>query len=95
MRVVVQISISTWFVRGYMLSLVMKSLHAGGPQVYGVEHSYLPNDRGFGCVETARRRHQHIFVPDDLYNLVERARHTNLFIIIVVMTCTDFISVHY
>ena len=49
-----------------MLSLVMKSLHAGGPQVYGVEHSYLPNDRGFGCVETACRRHQHIFVPDDL-----------------------------
>ena len=56
-------------------------------------HSYLPNDRDFGCIETARRRQEHIFIPDDCYDLVERARRTNPFTV-VRMTCTDFISVN-
>ena len=28
-------------------------------------HSYLPNDRDFGIIESAKRRSQHIYVPHD------------------------------
>ena len=57
-------------------------------------HSYLPNDRDFGCVETARRKQQHIFVPDDWFDLVEKARHINPFVV-VRMSCADFVSVSH
>ena len=39
-------------------------------------HSYLPNDRDFGGIETARRRRSTLFVPEDWYTLVENARRT-------------------
>lgn len=44
-----------------------------------VGHSYLPNDRDFGSIETARRKTQHIFVPHDWYDLVVKARRQNPF----------------
>ena len=56
-------------------------------------HSYLPNDRDFGCIESAHRRQQHIFLPEDWYTLVEKARRTNPFTV-VRMRCTDFVSVN-
>ena len=42
-------------------------------------HSYLPNDRDFGGIETARRRRSTIIIPEDWYTLVEDARRTNRF----------------
>ena len=54
-------------------------------------HSFLPNDRDFGAVEKASRMTQHIFVPEDWYMLVERARRKNPFIA-VRMATPDFIS---
>ena len=57
-------------------------------------HSYLPNDRDFGCVDTARRKQQHIFVPDDWFDLVVKARHINPFVV-VCMSCADFVSVSH
>ena len=39
-------------------------------------HSYLPNDRDFGGLETARRLRSTIFIPEDWYTLVEDARIT-------------------
>ena len=55
-------------------------------------HSYLPNDRDFGCVEGARRKQQHLFLPEDWYTLVANARRQNPFTV-VRMTTSDFVSV--
>ena len=44
-------------------------------------HSYLPNDRDFGSIETARRKTQHIFVPEDWCDLVQNARRKNPFVV--------------
>ena len=35
-----------------------------------VGHSYLPNDRDFGSIETARCKMNHVFVPQDWCELV-------------------------
>ena len=48
-----------------------KFMHSG--------HSYLPNDRDFGGIESARRRRATIYVPEEWYTLVEDARRTNRF----------------
>ena len=42
-------------------------------------HSYLPNDRDFGSIESARRRTQHVFVPEDWRTLIRNARRKNAF----------------
>ena len=44
-------------------------------------HSYLPNDRDFGCIETAKRRTQHVFVPADWESLIVNCRKKNPFIV--------------
>jgi hypothetical protein len=44
-------------------------------------HSYLPNDRDFGCIETAKRRTQHVFVPADWESLILNCRKKNPFIV--------------
>ena len=56
-------------------------------------HSYLPNDRDFGGVESARRRQSQIFIPEHWYRLVEKARRTNPFTV-VRMSASDFVSVN-
>lgn len=54
-------------------------------------HSYLPNDRGFGNIETAKRRGRHIYVPEDWYTLVHEAHHQNAFSV-KEMQPSDFVS---
>ena len=39
-----------------------------------VGHSYLPNDRDFGSIETERRKHNTVFVPEEWYELIVNAR---------------------
>ena len=56
-------------------------------------HSYLPNDRNVGGVESARRRQPQIFTPEDWYTLVEKARRTNSFTVLC-MSASDFVSVN-
>ena len=56
-------------------------------------HSYLPNDRDFGGVESARRRQPQIFVPEDWCTLVEKARRKNPFTV-VRMSARSFVSVN-
>ena len=55
-------------------------------------HSFLPNDRDFGVIESAKRRHQQIYVPDEWCDLVATARRKNPFIVRK-MTLTDFIDI--
>ena len=55
-------------------------------------HSYLPNDRDFGIIEQAKRRHQQIYTPHEWYDLVRNACHTNPFSV-VEMTSKDFKSI--
>ena len=40
-------------------------------------HSYLPNDRDFGCVELSRGKTAHIFVPEHWEQVVTQARSKN------------------
>ena len=54
-------------------------------------HSYLPNDRDFGSIECAKRRHQSIYIPDEWYSLVEHARRKNPFSVHV-MNRKDFVA---
>ena len=54
-------------------------------------HSYLPNDRDFGGIESARRKNSSIFVPNDWYDLVKNARRVNPFSVRI-MTQADFFS---
>ena len=53
--------------------------------------SYLPNDRDLGSIETARRKENHIYVPQDWYNLVQDCRRNNPFRVSA-MTQADFVS---
>lgn len=55
-------------------------------------HSYLPNDRDFGTIEKASRRTQHVYVPEDWFVLVERARQRNPFTV-KQMATNDFVSI--
>ena len=54
-------------------------------------HSFLPNDRDFGGVETARRKRQHIFVPTDWQEVIRTARVKNPFHV-AEMQSEDFVS---
>lgn len=54
-------------------------------------HSYLPNDRDFGGIETAKRRTSAIYVPDDWCTLIKNARRVNPFTVRV-MQQADFVS---
>ena len=56
-----------------------------------VGHSYLPNYRDFGSIETARRKTNHIFVPHDWLELVLKSRRNNPFTV-TEMTREDFRS---
>ena len=54
-------------------------------------HSFLPNDRDFSSVETARQRREHIYVPEHWHDLIRTARHNNPFCVCV-MDTSDFVS---
>ena len=54
-------------------------------------HSYLPNDWDFGSIETANRKRQNIYVPEEWFDLVETCRRKNPFTVIR-MDTTDFVS---
>ena len=56
-----------------------------------VGHSYLPSDRDFGSVETARRKATHLYVPHDWAELISNARRQNPFTV-TEMTQEDFVS---
>ena len=56
-----------------------------------VGHSYLPNDRDFGSIEMARRKANHIYVPQDWCDLVRNSRRNNPFTV-TAMTREDFVS---
>ena len=55
-----------------------------------VGHSYLPSDRDFGSVETARRKATHLYVPHDWAELISNARRQNPFTV-TEMTQEDFV----
>ena len=42
-------------------------------------HSYFPNDRDFGSIETAKRRAGQVYVPEEWYQLVCDCRRANAF----------------
>ena len=42
-------------------------------------HSYLPNDRDFGSIETAKRQAGQVYVPEEWYQLVRDSRRANAF----------------
>ena len=54
-------------------------------------HSYLPNDRDFGSIETAKRPTQHIYTPEHWYDLVKKSRRVNPFHV-TEMSKDDFLS---
>ena len=56
-----------------------------------VGHSYLPNDRDFGSIETARKKAQNVYVPEDWCNLIATARHRNP-LTVTRMKTSDFVS---
>ena len=56
-----------------------------------VGHSYLPNDRDFGSIETARRRASHLYVPTDWSDLIRNCRRKNPFTV-TDMARNDFVS---
>ena len=56
-----------------------------------VGHSYLPNDRDFGSIETERRKRNTVFVPDEWAELILKARRKNPFTV-TKMTPADFVS---
>ena len=56
-------------------------------------HSYLPNDRDFSSVETAKRKQDHVYTPDDWYELIRTARRNNPFHVCEMAT-SDFVTVN-
>ena len=56
-----------------------------------VGHLYLPNDRDFGSIETARRRASHLYVPTDWSELIRNCRRKNPFTV-TDMARNDFVS---
>ena len=44
-----------------------------------VGHSYLPNDRDFGSIETERCKHNTVFVPEEWYEFIVNARRKKSF----------------
>ena len=54
-------------------------------------HSYLPNDRDFGSIETASKKSQCIYVPADWERVVKESRHKNPFSV-TRMERKDFLS---
>ena len=54
-------------------------------------HSYLPNDRDFGSIETASKKCECIYVPADWECVVKESRRKNPFSI-TSMKRKDFVS---
>ncbi len=52
-------------------------------------HTYLPNDRDFAVVETANKKREHIYTPDQWYKVIRIARKKKPFPVIQ-MTSKDF-----
>ena len=56
-----------------------------------VGHSYLPNDRDYGSMETARCKESHLYTPNDWCQLIKKSRRQNPFTI-TAMTEEEFVS---
>ena len=54
-------------------------------------HSYLPNDRDFGKVENAKKRHENVYTPNQWVNIVAEANKKKTFKVIP-MASEDFIG---
>ena len=42
-------------------------------------HSFLPNDRDFGCTEMKKRKAERVYIPEQWHELIESARRINTF----------------
>ena len=47
-------------------------------------HSFLPNDRDFGCTELKKRKTERVFVPEEWNDIIRSAWRRNLFIVVPV-----------
>ena len=56
-----------------------------------VGHSYLPNDKDFGSIETKRRKCNTVFVPEEWSELILKSRRKNPFTV-TNMAQTGFVS---
>jgi hypothetical protein len=54
-------------------------------------HTYLPNDRDFAVVETSNKKREHIYTPNQWYEVMRIARKKKPFHVIQ-MTSKDFLS---
>ena len=54
-------------------------------------HSYLPNDRDFGSIESHKRRLQQVYTPSSWANVIQTARRANPFEV-VQMSRQDFLD---
>ena len=52
---------------------------------------YLPNDRDFGSIGTARHKANHLYVPTDWSDLIRNCRRKNPFTV-TDMSQDDFVS---
>ena len=55
-------------------------------------HSYLPNDRDFGKVENAKKRHENVYTPQQWMKIVEEANRKKAFNVVPMKT-EDFVGV--
>lgn len=55
-------------------------------------HSFLPNDRYFGLIESKIRKSNYLYIPEHYYNLIEVCKKKNPFLVVRRMAQKDFIS---
>ena len=63
-------------------------------------HSFLPNDRDFGCTEMKKRKVERVFSPDQWYNVIRSARRRNPFVVVpvdqtMILDCSAHFSVFF
>ena len=44
-------------------------------------HSFLPNDRDFGCTETKKKKHERVYCPEQWHDIMKTARRRNPFVV--------------
>ena len=55
-------------------------------------HSFLPKDAEFGVIESASKKQQNIFVPQDWFDIVRNAKRRNPCFTVVEMQRNEFKS---
>lgn len=55
-------------------------------------HSYLPNDGEFGIIESASRRHAHIYSSDEWVEIIKNAKRKEPLFVVGNMKISDFLS---